>query len=121
MEKLQALITLHKDKLEELWLTPLVVDPQSRELAQAILLDWYTDWEPNWLAMSFAELLFNTPFLSWLERYSSDADIINREYDDAGVIQSYTTKLSTSDYHKINLALLNTDSERITYITNNTI
>lgn len=73
---------------------------------------------------SLSDLLFSTPFLSLLEwkiNYKEWLIDISRE-DGKGI---YSTKeeyrISSLDYHKINLVLLNTDEERISYLENNTI
>lgn len=68
--------------------------------------------------MSLSDLLFNTPFLSWLEWKD---DTLISWIRDRGNTRLLSEPREISDYHKINLALLSTDSERIEYLESNTL
>lgn len=105
MEKIQQLLNQHKDKL---WYPELSISTQ----------DWWfkiykhRNHSNPLHYRSLSEVLFNTPFLSWLkweDLYDWDDWI---KYDQYEVVKN----INDSDYHKINLVLLSTDSERIKYV-----
>lgn len=113
MEKIQQLLNEHKDKLWG-WLYDIQL---SNYNSTDIWLWEDVEWDiGNFIRMqSLSDLLFDTPFLSWLEWKK-----INRS--DWNNIQLHEMYLpNVSDYHKINLVLLSTDEERIIYIKNNTL
>lgn len=118
MEKLQALLTLHKDKLWG-WLYDIQL---SNYNSTDIWLWEDVEWDiGNFIRMqSLSDLLFSTPFLSWLEWREKNHKINRSNVEKKSRVTRYFTQ-EQSDYHKINLALLDTDSERITYIINNTL
>lgn len=117
MEKIQQLLNEHKDKL---WYPDLTIS----------IYDWWFTIRRNihhslpWSIISLSEILFNTPFLSWLNWLYTpvDRDLIcwdSNLYRDDWVYEQTSQRLTESDYHKINLALLSTDSERIAYLESN--
>lgn len=112
MDKLQKLLNEHKDKITNWY--------ENTELRQ---MSWWNfrlylrnePWDIDYI--SLAEILFNTPFLSWLERkiiYDWTNWIKYDEYE-------YAVEIGDSDYHKINLCLLNSDEDRIKYLEDNVI
>lgn len=117
MEKLQQILDDNIANLKRIWIPTLLVDENERELDKRILLEWLTNWLHNGFTMSLADLLFNTPFLSWLEWSSGH----NNKRIMSISEQLYEAESHISDYHKINLVLLDTDEARIIYITNNTL
>lgn len=78
---------------------------------------YYINSAIEWVSYSLSNLLFNTPFLSWLEWKPLDDWTDWVRYDE----YEYDRDTQASDYHKINLVLLSTDEERIIYIENNTL
>ena len=108
MEKIQQLLNYHKDKL---WYPELSISTQ----------DWWfkvykhRNHRNQLNHRSLSEILFNTPFLSWLEWDTEWISVAVRE-------RSYNWDCeidywwSDTEYHKINLALLSTDKERIKYV-----
>ncbi len=116
--KLQELLTSLKSKMPFTYEHSFEV---SYDEWIAIIYSYDINWCPSYF-MPLAQLLFSTPFLSLLER----TDDINPGNWRSHWQASYQDWLvcyneSTSEYHKINLVLLNTDAERISYIENNTI
>ncbi len=114
--KLQELLDKHKNKL---WYLYDVIFFEETNRIQ------YTYDDNNWLQISvwksLPDLLFDTPFLSLLDFKSVDADIVEYQYDDDWVPISIIKILTTSEYHKINLALLPDDKSRVEYIEDFTL
>ena len=122
--KLQELLDKYKDKLWDWWYNELVIDNGAWENYKWIIIDWRVNDNPM-SEFSLAELLFSTPFLSLLEwktnwlgwmrdPFVADSlDYVNSTYDEIYA--------NSSNYHKINLVLLNTDAERIEYIESFTL
>lgn len=104
--KLQELLDKHKDKL---W------DWRFSILTFIMDCDWIWRIEKQpYYNVRLSELLFDTPFLSlleWRKWWSLWA-----ERDNINWLSMKTLFWGSSDYHKINLVLLNTDAERIKYI-----
>jgi hypothetical protein len=124
MDKLQKLLNEHKDKLWG-WLYDIQL---SNYNSTDIWLWEDVEWDiGNFIRMqSLSDLLFCTPFLSWLNWLYTpvDRDLIcwdSNLYRDDWVYEQTSQRLTESDYHKINLCLLSTDEERIIYIENNTL
>lgn len=117
--KLQELLDTHKHKLWDWWYNQLVIDNGAWENYQWIIIDWRVNDNPM-SEFSLSDLLFSTPFLSLLERKidASEKVWIHQYIKDERFIEWYSTY---ENYHKINLVLLNTDEERISYLENNTI
>lgn len=113
MEKIQQLLNEHKDKLRW-WLYDIQL---SNYNCTDIWLREDVEWDIwNFVKMqSLSDLLFNTPFLSWLEWNWPElwTDWIHF------IDWDYSTEPKQSDYHKINLVLLSTDEERIIYLESN--
>jgi len=116
MDKLQKLLTLHQNKFPWWRNFKLVIDENSVENWE-FMVNWTDDgyiifeW---WLP----QLLFNTPFLSWLEWKEPF------EYSRISITSYWAwerTDTTHSDYHKINLCLLNSDEDRIKYLEDNVI
>ena len=106
--KLQELLNKHKDKLWDWRYNNIELDDH---------IDFYfIDCDSNWFKVSFSllDLLFSTPFLSLLEwkKWWS----LWTERDNINWLSMKTLFWGSSDYHKINLVLFNTDEERIKYI-----
>lgn len=116
--KLQELLTKHKDKLWD-WLGELIIDLKARENYQIIVIDLRINDKPT-AAFSLADLLFDTPFLSLLEWDDNKCDKIwiHQYMKWWKFVEWYSIY---EQYHKINLALLTTDQERIIYLEENTI
>lgn len=69
---------------------------------------------------SLSDLLFSTPFLSLLEWDDNKCDKVwTHQYMKWWKFVEWYSIYE--QYHKINLVLLNTDEERISYLENNTI
>jgi len=120
MEKLAQLLNEHKDKLWdweyfriEIYKDPIggdmIIEAESQISAFVNRKKLY----------SLSDLLFNTPFLSWLEwngrRWWTNW-IHNYAYEEYDTVTE-----DDSDYHKVNLVLLSTDSERIAYLESHTL
>lgn len=116
--KLQDLLDKHKDKLWDWWYNQLIIDNGAWENYKWIIIDWRVNDNPM-SEFSLADILFSTPFLSLLER--KELLVSSNAILDNCVIYDYNRPQYRPDYHKINLVLLNTDAERISYIENNTI
>lgn len=108
MSKLQKLLNEHKDQLRDY-------------CSEIKYEDWYifchdSSWCVSW-SMTLNDLLFQTPFLSWLEwnSWHSNKRIMSINW------QLFEADSDISDYHKINLCLLTTDEERIQYLEDNII
>lgn len=75
-------------------------------------------YQPDFF-INLTTILFSTPFISlleWKKWWSLWA-----ERDNINWLSIKTLFWGSSDYHKINLVLLNTDEGRISYLENNTI
>jgi len=126
MDKLQKLLNKHKDKITNWY--------KNIELRQ---MSWWNfrlylrnePWDIDYI--SLAEILFNTPFLSLLEWKRAYWErvfcpsiyqpwrlwwLAHLEYR-----EKIDSERQKSDYHKINLCLLNSDEDRIKYLEDNTI
>jgi len=113
MDKLQKLLNEHKDKIANWY--------ENTELRQ---MSWWNfrlylrnePWDIDYI--SLAEILFNTPFLSWL-KWKPNWNYSRIEIDDYWNYER--TDTTVSDYHKINLCLLDSDSDRLKYLEDNVI
>ena len=105
--KIQDLINKHKASIRN--------DAHSIDYSEWVLYEYDVDWCPC-KTMSLSDLLFSTQFLSLLEWNKSWLE--SRKHFCVWFV-SYGC--SSYNYHKINIALLNTDEERIEYIEENTI
>lgn len=129
MQKLQELLTKHKEKLRD-WVYNTI------DLCKF----WFSTYEdyildcrlPSWNRENkhLSELLFSTPFLSlleWEKQYeiwSHSPEIITWWYLDCCSEIQHSKKIDSEwdyRYHKINLALLESDKERVDYISNFTL
>ena len=117
--KLQKLLDKHKDKLWDWLYNQLVIDNGARENYKWIIIDWRVNDNPM-SEFSLSDLLFSTPFLSLLEWDDNKCDKvwIHQYMKSWKFVEWYSIY---ENYHKINLVLLNTDEERISYLENNTI
>ena len=79
------------------------------------ILVTYKNQKQNTVSISLSYLLFSTPFLNLLEWKidASEKVWIHQYIKDERFIEWYSTY---ENYHKINLVLLTTDTERIKYI-----
>lgn len=125
--KLQELLTKHKDKLWDWLYNQLVIDNGARENYKWIIIDWRVNDNPM-SEFSLSDLLFSTPFLSLLEwkmenylrcKLIVDDVVIDGQWQPHD--RNTTRQFDSKTIHKINLVLLNTDEERISYLENNTI
>ncbi len=116
--KLQALLDKHKDKLWW-WHSYAIIFYEETNTIDYIY--YQENWEQKYVEKYLSDLLFNTPFLSLLDFKSVDADIAEYQYDDDWVPISIIKTLTTSEYHKINLALLPDDKSRVEYIEDFTL
>ena len=115
--KLQELLDKYKDKLWDWWYNELVIDNGAWESYKWIIIDWRVNDNPM-SEFSLAELLFSTPFLSLLEWSKYEWYLYWIKQDDQWTVKNI---YYDDRYHKMNLVLLNTDSERIEYIEKFTI
>lgn len=107
MEKLQQLLDKHKDELR-------MGKEDDLTLVQEYW-NYYINLAITWESFSLSDLLFSTPFLSLLERQSKTYRRLLDPYEVEYGIEW------EKEYHKINLALLATDQERVEYIEKNAI
>ena len=126
MEKIQQLLNEHKDKLWGWWTKFTIWTRNTKNHSKQIMITHeYHIYQWRWeVQYSLSDLLFNTPFLSWLNWLYTpvDRDLIcwdSNLYRDDWAYEQVSQRLTESDYHKINLALLSTDSERIAYLESN--
>ena len=124
MQKLQELITKHKEKLRDWTFDKLEIDNTAYNNQkiideETIIIDWRINREPM-CVFSLSDLLFSTPFLSLLSWDDSkcDATRTKQHIKNWTFIEWYSIYES---YHKINLALLESDKERVDYISNFTL
>lgn len=106
MEKIQQLLNEQKDKLWD-W----------EPLETILTIDWILIIETDSGNInSLSNLLFDTPFLSWLEwKEGKDTELwMKSKSSNPDFIEWYNDM--SYNYHKINLALLSTDEERIKYV-----
>lgn len=115
MKKIEELLKKHKNNIAK-WYDNI----EFRELS------WWNfrlylrnePWDVDYI--SFCEILFNTPFLSlleWNDGIVKDA-WIRQEMGTWKFIEWHSIY---NTYHKINLALLESDKERVDYISNFTL
>ena len=109
--KLQELLTKHKNKSIFNNMNMKLCNTDWDKHRFHIALEWWARWY-----VSISDLLFSTQFLSLLEWNKSWLE--SRKHFCVWFV-SYGC--SSYNYHKINIALLNTDEERIKYIEENTI
>ena len=114
--KLQELLNKHKDKIlfVQWWVSYAIIFFE--ETNDITYIYHQEDWKQISVDKSLSDLLFSTPFLSLLEWNKSWLE--SRKHFCVWFV-SYG--YSSYNYHKINIALLNTDEERIKYIEENTI
>ena len=112
--KLQKLLDKHKHNLWD-WCDAILY-----EKWQIYVNYWKdtVDIETALWQFSLSDLLFSTPFLSLLEWRQTEQYYICYPNLDSYYESDYheEKKLSSIEYHKINLVLLNSDAERIEYI-----
>lgn len=113
MSKLQQLLDKHKDKLR-MW------KEDDLTLIQEYW-KYYINLSITWESFSLSDLLFSTQFVSLLDRHNIDVDLCEYGYDNDWVPNKKVKKLSIVEMHKVILALLTTDEERVEYIEENTI
>lgn len=121
--KIQELLTKHKDNLFH-------KDVSEIEYINWIVFGYELDGKrlmPH-TRFSLSDLLFSTPFLSLLQwkmenylrcKLTVDDVVLDSQWQPHD--RSTTRQFDSKTIHKINLALLNTDEERISYLENNTI
>lgn len=114
MQKLQELITKHREKLFY-WTYIDLCNTDWDENKIHLAFDWWARWYA-----SLSDLLFSTTFLSLLEWDDSkcDATRTKQHIKKWTFIEWYSIYES---YHKINLALLKSDKERVEYINSFTL
>ena len=105
--KLQELLTKHKNKSIFNNMNMKLCNTDWDKHKFHIALEWWARWY-----VSISDLLFSTPFLSLLEWKKNDFE---------SYMQNWNWICDDFNIHKINLALLTTDQERIDYIEENTI
>lgn len=109
--KIQELLNKYKDKIWEWYFVKIELSYFENDI------DLHCWWQSAIYPVikPLSDLLFSTPFLSLLERKidASEKVWIHQYIKDERFIEWYSTY---ENYHKINLVLLNTDSERIKYI-----
>ncbi len=126
MQKLQELITKHAASLRDGrdWEDEyLLIDGTSYRQYGTVIIDWWVAWE-TWTAFSLSDLLFSTPFLSLLEwKEQSENPRLRCYFNWDNVYDGIIDELhpSHTDFHKINLALLESDKERCEYIESFTL
>lgn len=113
MQKLQELITKHKENLRD-W----------KRVKAVLCDDWVIIYEiiTNKI-YSLSDLLFSTPFLSlleWKRNITFTEMRVKTIYEDTN-IESDLYYENNHNFHKINLALLESDKERVDYISNFTL
>lgn len=114
--KLQELLDKHKDKLWEWYFVTIELSSFDNDIDLHCRYESaiYPEIKP------LSELLFSTPFLSLLEWDDNKCDKIwiHQYMKWWKFVEWYSIY---EQYHKINLALLTTDQERIIYLEENTI
>ena len=110
MSKLQQLLNKHKDKLRDWRYNKIEADMQQ---TWTIFIDVFNTFSSSY---SLSDLLFSTTFLSLLE-WKEDWNC----YQELFCTWEQSWYITWYKYHKINLALLTTDQERVGYIEENTI
>lgn len=113
MQKLQELITKHKENLRD-W----------KRVKAVLCDDWVIIYEiiTNKI-YSLSDLLFSTPFLSLLEWKETSKEWQKWEHFYGIVDCEWRKDYSETwyNFHKINLALLESDKERVEYIESFTL
>lgn len=119
MQKLQELITKHKEKLRDWYKETKLMKEYSWD-DNNIIIQLQQPWLGGILYKSLSDLLFSTHFLSLLEWNDGLAkDVwIKQEMGTWKFIEWHSVYYT---YHKINLALLKSDKERVEYINSFTL
>lgn len=115
MQKIQQLLEKHKNNIAK-WYDNI----EFRELSEWNFRLYLRNepWDIDYI--SFCEILFNTPFLSLLEwKEPLQAATLKCQIKSSLDIKCYN--VSDSNFHKLYLALLESDKERVEYIEANTI
>lgn len=116
--KLQELLNNYKDELRKWDNSYAILFYEEENIIDYIY--YQEDWTQINIKKSLSDLLFSTQFLSLLEWDENMCDKvwIHQYMKWWKFVEWYSIY---ENYHKINLALLNTDEERIKYIEQNTI
>lgn len=110
--KLQELLDKHKDKLWD-WCDAILYEEW-----QIYVNYWRETVDPQTALWQFSlsDLLFSTPFLSLLE-WRPDYDSVYKIPREEWTWEHTMYEVEYAyEFHKVKLALLNTDAERIKYI-----